>query len=100
VSEFHHFNWQCAMRLHPAFAPRIWRVEAVAASRLPLPRAVAAVQVVAGPGPAFDPSCFVAFSHCCSYTHATLQVAYMLEQELAWRSSVLRVLTTTCAQCN
>jgi hypothetical protein len=45
VSEFHHFNWQCAMRLHPAFAPRIFgRVEAVAAR--PATAAVEAVPAV------------------------------------------------------
>jgi hypothetical protein len=78
VSQFHHFNWQCGMRLHPAFAPRIFgRVEAVAARPGTAgAAAVPAVQYVAGhegpfQQPAFDPKLFLVRFWCIAllWTH-------------------------------
>lgn len=73
VSQFHHFNWQCGMRLHPAFAPRIFgRVEGAAARPATAgAAAVAAVQFVAGhegpfQQPAFDAKLFLVRSRFLS----------------------------------
>jgi hypothetical protein len=65
VSEFHHFNWQCAMRLHPAFAPRILGVSRQwQQGRLPLPSRLCRLSRQEGhegpfQRPAFDPKLFL-----------------------------------------
>jgi hypothetical protein len=95
VSEFHHFNSA------PCACTRRLRRASLACRGSGRPAGYRCRRGCAGcPGsgghgvPSSDqrltPSCFWCVPYCCSYTHATLQVAYMLEQELAWRSSMLR----------